>query len=278
MLDTCRPLGLPRSEGRSTRHLVTVGAERRVVDLMRLQEETIGPLALQEVLLKRLARFSDEEAALAIPRGPRAGRRGWSNRSGQPKMEQPQELPEMETEVLVKETEVLEMETEVLVKELVSWDEVGRVGRWLDLAGLSPLFGVFPQTVWTHLGVLTVIEKQLCLDRCATRACAANSPLFTVHSYLSKSSTCISTAQLTKSARRRRVLLATPLSLWCRAHFRTWWSLFVAGARETSCFRGPKSTFRDRCKGSELLYFEMQFSWQAQCFGHGGDLRRALIS
>ncbi|CAK8999220.1 unnamed protein product [Durusdinium trenchii] len=89
------------------------------------EEETIGPLALQEVLLKRLARFSDEEAALAIPRGPRAGRRGWSNRSGQPKMEQPQELPEMETEVLVKETEVLEMETEVLVKELVSWDEIG---------------------------------------------------------------------------------------------------------------------------------------------------------
>ena len=26
----------------------------------------------------------------------------------------------------------------------------------------------------------------------------------------------------------------------------------MVGARETSCFRGPKSTFRDRCKGSEL--------------------------
>ena len=42
----------------------------------------------------------------------------------------------------------------------------------------------------------------------------------------------------------------------------------MAGARESSCFGGPKSTFRDRCKGSELFYFEMQFSWQVQHFGH----------
>ena len=63
------------------------------------------------------------------------------------------------------------------------------------------------------------------------------------------------------------------LSLWWRAHFRTWWSLFVAGAKE-----GPKSTFRDRCKGSERFYFELQTSWQAQRFGHDGDLRRAPIS
>ena len=42
-----------------------------------------------------------------------------------------------------------------------------------------------------------------------------------------------------------------------------------SGARETSCFGAPKSTFHDRCKGSELLYFELQFSWQAQHFGHG---------
>ena len=41
----------------------------------------------------------------------------------------------------------------------------------------------------------------------------------------------------------------------------------MAGARETSCFGAPKSTFRDRCKGSELLYFEVQFSWQVQHFG-----------
>ena len=46
-------------------------------------------------------------------------------------------------------------------------------------------------------------------------------------------------------------LVATALSLWRRAHFRTWRSLFVAcaRAREASCFRGPKS---------------MQISWQAQ--------------
>ena len=38
----------------------------------------------------------------------------------------------------------------------------------------------------------------------------------------------------------------------------------MAGARETSCFGAPKSTFRDRRKGSELLYFEMYISWQVQ--------------
>ena len=35
----------------------------------------------------------------------------------------------------------------------------------------------------------------------------------------------------------------------------------MTGARETSCFGAPKSTFRDRRKGSELFYLEMQFSW-----------------
>ena len=40
----------------------------------------------------------------------------------------------------------------------------------------------------------------------------------------------------------------------------------MTGARETSCFAAPKSTFRE-CKGSELFYFEMQFSLQAQHFG-----------
>ena len=72
----------------------------------------------------------------------------------------------------------------------------------------------------------------------------------------------------------RRVLLATALSLWRRAHSRAWWSLFVAGAR----VGGAKSTFRDRCKGSEPAYFEMQISWQVQHFGCGGGLRGALIS
>ena len=93
------------------------------------------------------------------------------------------------------------------------------------------------QTVWTHLGVLTVGVKQLCLDRCAAWLCPAYSLLYlhTVHSCLSKSSTW-----------PWRVLVATALSLWCRAHFRTWWSLCVAGESETSCFGAPKSTFRDR--------------------------------
>ena len=63
--------------------------------------------------------------------------------------------------------------------------------------------------------------------------------------------------RLAKSGALARVLVATALSLWCRAHFRTWRSLFVAGAWETSCFGGPKSTFRDRRKGSERLYFNV---------------------
>ena len=50
-------------------------------------------------------------------------------------------------------------------------------------------------------------------------------------------------------------------------------SLFVAGARETSWFGAPMSASRERRKGSELFYFEMQFSWQVQHFGHGGDRR-----
>ena len=73
--------------------------------------------------------------------------------------------------------------------------------------------------------------------------------------------------RLAKFAWPRRVLVATPLSLWCRAHFRTSWPLFVTGAGESSWFGGPKSTFRDRRKGSERFDFEMQISWQAQ-FGH----------
>ena len=135
-----------------------------------------------------------------------------------------------------------------------------------------------PQTVWTHLGVLTVRKKQLCLDRCAALACAANSLLFTVHSCLLKSSKCNRLPRLAESVCLRRVLPTTALSLWCRAHFCIWWSFFVAGSRETSCFGASSSTFRDRCKGSELFYFELQFSWQVQHFGHGGDCRGAQIS
>ena len=54
-----------------------------------------------------------------------------------------------------------------------------------------------------------------------------------------------------KSACRGRVLLATALSLWCRAHFRTWWSL------------------RGRCKGNLVFSWskvEMQFLWQVTYF------------
>ena len=42
---------------------------------------------------------------------------------------------------------------------------------------------------------------------------------------------------------------------------------------KTSCFGASKSTFRDNYKGSDLFYFELQFSWQAQHFGHGCDRR-----
>ena len=66
------------------------------------------------------------------------------------------------------------------------------------------------------------------------------------------------------------VLQATALSLWRRAHFSTWWSLFVTGAREPRVL-----VLQSR------PYFEMQFSWQVQRFGYwiyGGDRRRALIS
>ena len=111
----------------------------------------------------------------------------------------------------------------------------------------------------------------MCIDHCASRPCPANSLLFTVHSCLSNSSKCISTAQ----ARRIWVSAAGASNdcarMWCRAHFRTWWSLFVAGAGETSCFGASKSTFRDRCKGSELFYFEMQFSWPVQHIEQVGD-------
>ena len=88
---------------------------------------------------------------------------------------------------------------------------------------------------------------------------------------------CTSTAQAREiwvagtGACRDCALVAVPCAF---AHG----SLFVASARETSCFGGPKLPFRDRCKGSELFCFDMQFSWQVQHFGHGGDRRGALIS
>ena len=82
--------------------------------------------------------------------------------------------------------------------------------------------------------------------------CPANSLLFTVHSRVSKSSTC-----MCSRCGAARIFAHD-------GHF------FVAGARETSCFGGPKSTFCDRCKGSVRFYVEMQISLQVQHFGHEG--------
>ena len=105
---------------------------------------------------------------------------------------------------------------------------------------------IFPQTVGS-LGVLTVMVKGRCLIE------VSRGRVRLIRCYLQ----CISrnprsTFRLRMLAEygAGRVLVAAALSLWCRALFRTWWSLFVAGARETSCFGGPKSTFvtgaRDR--------------------------------
>ena len=46
----------------------------------------------------------------------------------------------------------------------------------------------------------------------------------------------------------------------------------MAGAREASCFGGPKTTFLVQVQ--EIV----QISWHVQYFGHDGGLRRALIS
>ena len=108
------------------------------------------------------------------------------------------------------------------------------------------------------LGVLTVV---LSYSPVSNRGVApgrpANSLLFTVHSCLSKSSKCISTAQARKiwvaavGACRDCALVVMPCT-------------FSDMVVEISCFGGPKSTFRDRCKGSGRLYLEVQISWQAQ--------------
>ena len=118
----------------------------------------------------------------------------------------------------------------------------------------------------------------MCLDRCSARACPANSLLFTVHSCLSKSSKCISTAQARRiwgpaaGASDDCALVVVPCAF---SHMVV---TFRGRRRETSCFGASKSTFRDRWKGSEPLYFEVQFSWQVQHFGHGGDHQGAQIS
>ena len=56
-----------------------------------------------------------------------------------------------------------------------------------------------------------------------------------------------------------------------------WYKVVTFRGRRKGNLVFPKSSFRDRRKGSELFYFEMQFSWQAQHFGHGGDRQGAQI-
>ena len=144
------------------------------------------------------------------------------------------------------------------------------------------LVGYSPNSVDTlTLGVLTVVIKHRCLITGVAWACAASSLLFAVHSCLSKSSKCISTAQACRiwwagaGACRDCALVVVPCA------FLDMVVIFRGRRRETSRSGGPKSTSRDRCKGSERLYFKLQTAadlWQAQHFGHGGDLRGALIS
>ena len=107
------------------------------------------------------------------------------------------------------------------------------------------------------------------LDRDVAWSGPAISLLFAVHCRLSESLTCISTARAHK--------VGVSAAGACRA------CALVVAARAFSdvvvTFRGRckgnllvKSTFRDRRKGSERFYFKRQISWQAQHFGHGGDL------
>ena len=52
----------------------------------------------------------------------------------------------------------------------------------------------------------------------------------------------------------------------------------MAGAGETSCFGGPKSTFRDRGKGIGAAVLRCADFVAGAYFGHGRDVRGALIS
>ena len=125
------------------------------------------------------------------------------------------------------------------------------------LAPRADLYFVFSPNSVDTLGVLV---KHRCLIGCACAGvCGYSAAIYTTFTPLQNSRSAFRLRRLANSAWPRRALVATALSLWFRAHFRTWWSLFLAGARETSRL-GPKSTFRDKCKGSE----EMQISWQVQ--------------
>ena len=126
-----------------------------------------------------------------------------------------------------------------------------------------------PQTVWTHLGVLTVVEKQLCLDRWGARAWRL------IRCYLQY----IHAFQNPQSAFRLRRLAKSAWALWRRAHFckgslvqgigavllRN--AVFMAGAALLDMAVIVKELgFRDRCGESWLLDIvaRLQISWQAQ--------------
>ena len=104
---------------------------------------------------------------------------------------------------------------------------------------------MIPQTVWSvdTLGVLAVLEKQL-MHR-------SNSLLFTVHSCLSTSSMCISTAQA------RRICVGTAgASNGC--------ALVVVPCAVSHMV----ITFRGRRKGNLMFWrSQVDFSWQVQGIG-----------
>ena len=70
--------------------------------------------------------------------------------------------------------------------------------------------------------------------------------------------------------------IAIALSLWCRAHLRTWWSFLVAGVGETSCFGGRLFVTGTRDRNC----FSSTRCFRGRCilFGHGGDCQGAQIS
>ena len=101
--------------------------------------------------------------------------------------------------------------------------------------------------------------------RCSARACPANSLLFTVHSCLSTSSMCISTAQAHKiclpaaGASSDCALVAAPCTF---SHM----VVTFRGRRNGNLVLWrPKSTCRDRCKGSEGLYFASKCTFRGRC-------------
>ena len=80
-----------------------------------------------------------------------------------------------------------------------------------------------------------------------------NSLLFSVHSCLSNPRGAFRLRRLAESGGLAQTLVAT-------AHFRAWWSLFVAGARETLCFGVTfhdgftwKCSFGGRCSTLDMV-------------------------